>query len=371
MALVEQVHEELVGLVDDLGDAGVAAVGLVDDQDHRHVGVERLAQHEAGLGERALGGVDEQHDAVDHRQAALDLATEVGVAGGVDDVDDHRLAAAGGTGVVHRGVLREDRDALLALEVTGVHDPLGDALGLVGGEGAGLAQHGVDERGLAVVDVGDDRDVAEVGTCRHGSNVRFRVEAIGRRAGTPAPCAASESSALSRVTAIRRPRRLDASEPGPSPCRCRAGRPVHDSLGSPRLALHLHPALAARARGRRRRRSAAATQQLRATPRRRAPRSRDHRSAGRRRARPGPCTTPTTRRRSRAGRCAQPGSRRPATSPSTRRRPGSTATLAMFAEGFARDSYDGAGAPVSITVHYGQRLRQRLLGRHPAGLRRR
>ncbi|PUA81545.1 M4 family metallopeptidase [Nocardioides currus] len=30
-------------------------------------------------------------------------------------------------------------------------------------------------------------------------------------------------------------------------------------------------------------------------------------------------------------------------------------TLAMFADGFSRDSYDGAGAPVSITVHYGQR----------------
>lgn len=34
---------------------------------------------------------------------------------------------------------------------------------------------------------------------------------------------------------------------------------------------------------------------------------------------------------------------------------GIDATLSMFAEAFARDSYDGAGAPVSITVHYGQR----------------
>ena len=30
-------------------------------------------------------------------------------------------------------------------------------------EGAGLAQHGVDEGGLAVIDVGDDGDVADVG----------------------------------------------------------------------------------------------------------------------------------------------------------------------------------------------------------------
>ena len=92
VVLVEQVHEQLVGLVDDLGDPGVAAVDLVDDEDDRHVGVERLAQHEPGLRQRTLGGVDQQHDAVDHGQAALDLAAEVGVAGGVDDVDRHRLA---------------------------------------------------------------------------------------------------------------------------------------------------------------------------------------------------------------------------------------------------------------------------------------
>ena len=34
---------------------------------------------------------------------------------------------------------------------------------LVRGEHAGLAQHRVDQRGLAVVDVGDDGDVADVG----------------------------------------------------------------------------------------------------------------------------------------------------------------------------------------------------------------
>jgi len=34
---------------------------------------------------------------------------------------------------------------------------------------------------------------------------------------------------------------------------------------------------------------------------------------------------------------------------------GITATLALFAEQFGRDSYDGRGAPVSLTVHYGDR----------------
>ena len=60
--------------------------------------------------------------------------------------------------VVDGGVLGQDGDAALALEVVAVHRALGDAL--VGAEGAALVQQGVDQRGLAVVDVGDDGDVA-------------------------------------------------------------------------------------------------------------------------------------------------------------------------------------------------------------------
>ena len=105
-----EVEEQLLHLVHDLGDAGVAAVDLVHHEDHGQPRLERLAQHEAGLGQRALAGVDEQQHAVDHGEAALDLAAEVGVAGGVDDVDLH-------VAVPDRGVLGEDGDALLALEV--------------------------------------------------------------------------------------------------------------------------------------------------------------------------------------------------------------------------------------------------------------
>ncbi len=116
------VEQQVVALRDDLGDAGVGPVGLVDDQDHRQVRGQRLAQHEAGLRQRPLGGVDEQQHAVDHRQAALDLAAEVGVAGGVDDVDDRHAAV--GVVPVHGGVLGQDGDALFLLQVTGVHQAL-------------------------------------------------------------------------------------------------------------------------------------------------------------------------------------------------------------------------------------------------------
>ncbi len=152
-----EVEEQLLDVVDDLGDAGVGTVDLVDHEDHGELRLERLAEHEAGLRERALAGVDEEEDAVDHRQCPLDLAAEVGVAGSVDDVDRHGAVAVA---VADRRVLGEDRDALLALEVHRVHDPIGDVL--VGAERPGLPQHLVDERRLAVVDVGDDGDVAQV-----------------------------------------------------------------------------------------------------------------------------------------------------------------------------------------------------------------
>ena len=146
-------------------------------------GLERLAQHEAGLGEGPLRGVDQQEDPVDHGQAPLDLPAEVGVPGGVDDVDLDPVVDDG-------GVLGQDGDALFTLEITRVHDPLVDRL--VGPEGARLPEHGVDQGGLAVVDVGHDGHVADVVAGQEGHGVTVR-RGVGDRtreraeARTPRP----------------------------------------------------------------------------------------------------------------------------------------------------------------------------------------
>ena len=145
--------EQVEHLVDDLDMARVRPVDLVDDDDRLQADLERLADDELGLRHRAFGGVD-QHDApIDHGQDALDLAAEIGVAGRVDDVDAGVLP-------VDRGRLGEDGDAALLFEVVGIHRALGDALVLA--ERAGLLEKLVDQRGLAMVDVRDDRDVADV-----------------------------------------------------------------------------------------------------------------------------------------------------------------------------------------------------------------
>ena len=133
--------------------AGVGAVHLVDHHDRVQAAGQRLADHELGLRQHALGGVHQHDGAVHHVQDALDLAAEIGVAGGVDDVD-------AGAAPEHGGALGQDGDAALALQGVAVHRPLGDHLMVA--ERAGLAQQLVDQRGLAVVDMGDDRDVADL-----------------------------------------------------------------------------------------------------------------------------------------------------------------------------------------------------------------
>ena len=83
-----QLEEEVEGLVEGAVRVGVGAVDLVDDDDGAQAQAQRAHQHVAGLRHRAFVGVHQQQHRVDHGQHALDLAGEVGVAGGVDDVDE-------------------------------------------------------------------------------------------------------------------------------------------------------------------------------------------------------------------------------------------------------------------------------------------
>ena len=148
-----QVHQQVQHLVDDFLDAGIGTVDLVDSHHKAQVLLQSLLQHKAGLGHAALGSVHQQQNAVDHLQHALDLAAEVGVARGVDDVDLNVL-------VLDRDVLGENRNAALALLVVGIQDAVLDLL--VGTEGVRGTQELVDHRRLAVVDVGDDGDVSQI-----------------------------------------------------------------------------------------------------------------------------------------------------------------------------------------------------------------
>src|SRR6266571_1733733 len=130
---------------------------------------ERLAQNEPGLRHRPFDRVHQEQHAIDHGEHALDLAAEIRVPGSVDDVDVRAPVADG-------AVLGEDGDAALALDVVRVHHPLLHVL--MRGEGARLLQQLVDQRGLAVIDVGDDGDVAPGAS--HEMDVKMKGPSIVR-----------------------------------------------------------------------------------------------------------------------------------------------------------------------------------------------
>jgi hypothetical protein len=108
-----QVDEQLVDVLEHLCGAAVVPVDLVDDHDDLEPGVQRLLQHEAGLGQGPLRGIHQEYGPVGHGDGSLHLAAEVGMTGSVDDVDLHPAPVQG-------AVLGRDGDALLPLELHGV-----------------------------------------------------------------------------------------------------------------------------------------------------------------------------------------------------------------------------------------------------------
>src|SRR5690606_8315809 len=146
-------------------------------------------------------------------QHALDLAAEVRVSGRVDDVDAVALPGDG-------GVLGQDRDATFLLLVVAVHHALGEHGAF--GERARLLEQAVDEGGLAVVDVGDDGDVAEAFD-GHDGNGQGAPELEGRarpskwrEPGSIPCCGAANAPAGERLNPLLQP----AYRPGiPTPTR--------------------------------------------------------------------------------------------------------------------------------------------------------
>ena len=117
-----------------------------------------------GLGLHALTGVHHQERALARGQTAADLIGEVDVAGGVDQVEDVFETILGLIVQAHR--LGLDGDAPFALDLHIVEHLL---LHLPGGQAAGFLDQAVGEGGLAVVNMGDDGKVADLGGWGHGA----------------------------------------------------------------------------------------------------------------------------------------------------------------------------------------------------------
>ena len=149
---------------DHLLDLGADALRLggrqVDLVEHRHdlvVGLDRLVDVGQRLRLHPLAGVDDQQRTLAGRQRPVHLVGEIDMAGRVDQVQVVGFAVLGLVAQVHG--LRLDGDAALALDVHGIehlllHFPLA--------EPAGRLDQPVGQRRLAMVDMGDDGEVADV-----------------------------------------------------------------------------------------------------------------------------------------------------------------------------------------------------------------
>ena len=154
--LLARDRQDVLELLDDRVGIGRRKVDLVEHRDQRQV----LAEREVDVGERlrfdALGRIDDEDRAFACLEAVADLIREVDVPRGVDQVQAvgqpilRRVLETDGAGL--------DRDALLALEVHRIEDL---ARHLAPVDRVGQLEQPIREGRFAVVDVRDDREVAE------------------------------------------------------------------------------------------------------------------------------------------------------------------------------------------------------------------
>ena len=196
----EHLQHALAGLGRDMEDVGPRAtddrgdligpllrfrsgqVDLVEHRDYLQVVLEGKESICQGLRLDPLGGVDHQDGALAGGQAAGYLVGEVHVARRVDEVELILAAVLGP--VVDAHGLGLDGDAPLALQVHAVEDlvahlPLGHRVGDL--------QDAVGQGRLAVVDVGDYREIADVLEASHGGSIlAYGARGAARpRAGGP------------------------------------------------------------------------------------------------------------------------------------------------------------------------------------------
>ena len=154
------MRRTLLGVVaDQVGDLGGGAVGvglrqvdLVHERDDLEVVLDRQVRVRERLRLDPLRRVDHEQRSLARLQRARDLVGEVHVTGRIDQVQLVPLPE-------HAHGLRLDRDPALALELHRVEQLL---LHVAVGDGVGELQDAIGQRRLPMVDVGDDREVADV-----------------------------------------------------------------------------------------------------------------------------------------------------------------------------------------------------------------
>ncbi len=137
---------------------GALQIDLVDDGNDFQAVIDCEIRIGERLGFDSLRCVDHQQRAFARSQGARDFVGKIHVAGRVDQVELVSLAVV--RGVHHANGVSLDGDAALAFQVHGI-EHLG--LHFARGERSGELEQAVGQRGFAVIDVRDDREIADEG----------------------------------------------------------------------------------------------------------------------------------------------------------------------------------------------------------------
>ena len=148
-----QINKEFQYFIDDFLRSCFRTVDFIDAHDNRQFQFQSLAQYELGLWHGTFKCIYYQNYTIYHLENTLYLAAEVGMSRCVDDIDL-------GIFIIYGGVLGEDGNTTFAFDVVGVHDTFRNFLILT--EYTTLLQQFIHKCRLAMIDMGNDRDIADV-----------------------------------------------------------------------------------------------------------------------------------------------------------------------------------------------------------------
>src|SRR5207237_265210 len=97
--------------------------------------------------------IDEQDTAISHVQNALNLTTEVGMSRSINNID---LNAT----IDDSSIFSENSNTPLTFLIVGIHDQFAHLLILA--EDVALFEESIDQRGFAVIDVGNNSNIADI-----------------------------------------------------------------------------------------------------------------------------------------------------------------------------------------------------------------
>ena len=176
----ERVESEiLIDLLADTLDIRRRQIDLVDHWQQIEIVLEREVQVGDGLRLHPLGRVDDNNRPVAGHQRATHLVGEVDVARGIDEVE--LVALTTRRHVVERHRVALDGDAALALDVHVIEQLVAELPRRNRSTGLDEA---VGKRRLAMVDVGDDAEVADVPHGARAGNTGWRKATTGMSAKT-------------------------------------------------------------------------------------------------------------------------------------------------------------------------------------------